>query len=313
MIVRPSLALRVTALSLITSLLAACAAPVAPRAAEAPAAPPMPAMSDGMAYEAEVGRSAMPAPAATAAPAAGQSQPGQPRLIIRTADMTLIVTDTLTQLDAISKIAGSRGGFIVSSSTSRYEDEMQGQVTLRVDAAQFDQALSDIRTLAVEVRNESMRGEDVTAEFVDLDAQLKNLEAAEAQLQQILKQATKTEDVLNVYRELTAIRGQIEQIKGRMKYLSQSAALATISVSLIPDALAQPVDVGGWQPAGVAKNAVEALIASLQGLVSVGIWLVIAVAPLLLIVAIPFVILFAFIRRSRRNRPAVRQSPAGGS
>jgi hypothetical protein len=307
MIVRTSFALRVTALGLITSLLAACAAPVAPQAVEAPAAPPMPAMSDGMAYEAEVGRSALPAPAA------GQSQPGQPRLIIRTADMTLIVTDTLTQLDAISKIAGSHGGFIVSSSTSRYEDEMQGQVTLRVDAAQFEQALSDIRALAVEVRNESVRGEDVTAEFVDLDAQLKNLEAAEAQLQQILKQATKTEDVLNVYRELTAIRGQIEQIKGRMKYLSQSAAMATISVSLIPDALAQPVDVGGWQPAGVAKNAVEALIASLQGLVSIGIWFVIAVAPLLLIVAIPFVILFTLIRRSRRNRTAVRQSSAVGS
>jgi hypothetical protein len=175
-------------------------------------------------------------------------------------------------------------------------------VTLRVDAAKFDQALSELRRLAVEVRNESIRGEDVTAEFVDLEAQLRNLEAAEAQLQQILKQATKTEDVLNVYRELTAIRGQIEQIKGRMKYLSQSAALATISVNLIPDALAQPVDVGGWQPAGVAKNAVEALITSLQGLVSIAIWFVIAVAPLLLIVAIPVVILIALIRRSAHSR-----------
>jgi hypothetical protein len=173
-----------------------------------------------------------------------------------------------------------------------------------VDAAQFDQALGELRRLAVEVRNESVRGEDVTAEFVDLDAQLKNLEAAEAQLQQILKQATKTEDVLNVYRELTSIRGQIEQIKGRMKYLSQSAALATISVNLIPDALAQPVQTGGWQPAGVAKTAVEALIAALQGLVNIAIWIIIVVLPILLIIAIPFVILFALIRRSRRNKAA---------
>jgi hypothetical protein len=243
---------------------------------------------------------------AAEAPAAdAQSQSGAtPRLIIRTADLTLIVKDTQAQLDALSQIASDYGGFVVSSSTSRYEDALQGQITLRVDAKQFETALDRIRKLAIEVRNESVRGEDVTAEYVDLEAQLNNLEAAEKQLQEIMKQATKTEDVLAVYEQLTQIRGQIEQIKGRMKYLSQSSALATISVTLIPDALAQPVQVGGWRFEGVVKTAVEALIAALQGLATVAVWFVIVILPVLLIFALPIVVLVLLIRRTRRNKTA---------
>jgi hypothetical protein len=107
---------------------------------------------------------------------------------------------------------------------------------------------------------------------------------------------------LAVYRELTQIRGQIEQIKGSMKYLSQSAALATISVTLIPDALAQPIQVGGWRPEGVAKEAFEALVATLQGLASLLIWLVIVVLPVLLILTLPIVVIVLLIRRARRNK-----------
>ena len=142
----------------------------------------------------------------------------------------------------------------------------------------------------------------MTAEYVDLDAQLKNLEAAEAQLNKIMEQAFNTEDVLNVYQQLTQIRGQIEQIKGRMKYLSQSAALSTINVTLIPDALARPVEVGGWRLEGVAKDAVEALIGTLQGLASIAVWMVIVVLPVVLIMAMSVVIVIVLIRRVRHNR-----------
>jgi len=227
----------------------------------------------------------------------------QPRLIIRTADVTIVVPDAQEGMNALTRLADEFGGFVVSSSASRVADNaLQGYITLRVDVARFDEAMSRVRALALEVRSESVRGEDVTAEYVDLDARLKNLEAAEAQLQQILRQATATEDVLAVYRELTSIRGQIEQIKSRMKYLSQSAALATISVTLIPDALAQPVQVGGWRPAGVVRDAFEALIATLQGLASLLIWLAIVVLPVLLIFVIPTALIVLLVRRARRNK-----------
>ncbi len=250
------------------------------------------------------------APAGTAAPAGGATAdsalPQQQRLIIRTADLRIVVKNTQEQINAISALAAQYGGFVVQSGTSKIGNDMQGHITLRVDAQHFDAALGDIRKLAVSVQSESVRGEDVTAEFVDLDAQLKNLQAAEAQLTKIMESATKTEDVLNVFQELTQIRGQIDQIKGRMKYLSQSAALSTINVTLIPDALAQPVEVGGWRLEGVVKSAVEALIGTLQALVSIAVWLVIVVLPALLVMAIPVVLVVWLLRRARRNRKAVK-------
>ncbi len=179
---------------------------------------------------------------------------------------------------------------------------MQGQITLRVESKNFDAALSDIRKLAIEVQSESVRGEDVTAEYVDLGSQLKNLEAAEAQLQKIMAEATKTEDVLNVYQRLIEIRGQIDQIKGRMKYLSQSAALSTINVSLTPDALTQPVEVGGWRVEGVLKSAVEALIGALQGLASIAIWLVVVALPILFMILLPIVAIIWLIGRMQKRK-----------
>ncbi len=291
------LGLRLAAVGLMALLLSACAAPAAPAA---PSSGAMNRADDAMEMP------AMPAPAAaaaTAAPAAGApGEPAQPRLIIRTADLNIIVKNTPEQLDAISNLATKYGGFVVSSGTSKVGTEMQGQITLRVDTKNFDAALSDIRKLALEVQSENVRGEDVTAEYVDLDSQLKNLEAAEAQLQKIMAEATNTEDVLNVYQRLIEIRGQIDQIKGRMKYLSQSAALSTINVSLIPDALTQPVEVGGWRVEGVLKSAVEALIGALQGLVSIAIWLVIVALPIVLMIALPIVAIIWVIRRAQRRR-----------
>lgn len=270
---------------------------------------------------------AAPAPAAPAAPpraqadkpaddasaSGAQNQPAAPRLIIRNADMTIVVSNTQAQLDAINQIATDYKGYVVSSSTSKMGQDLQASVTLRVESAQLDAAMERIRKLAVEVRNENVRGDDVTAEYIDLESNLKNLEAAEAQLQEILKKAEKTEDVMTVFRQLTEIRGQIDQIKGRMKYLSQSAALATINLTLIPDRAAQPVEVAGWRPSGVAKDALEALISALQGLVDVAIWLVILVLPVLIIIAIPFVLLFLLARRilrnRRRNKPVAATAP----
>ncbi len=289
----------------------------------------MPTSACGAAPSRNAMSEAAPAPAAPAAPpraqadkpadadgassGGAQNQPAAPRLIIRNADMTIVVSNTQAQLDAINQIATDYKGYVVSSSTSKMGQDLQASVTLRVESAQLDAAMERIRKLAVEVRNENVRGDDVTAEYVDLESNLKNLEAAEAQLQEILKKAEKTEDVMTVFRQLTEIRGQIDQIKGRMKYLSQSAALATINLTLIPDYAAQPVEVAGWRPSGVAKEALESLISALQGLVNVAIWLVILVLPVLIIIAIPFVVLFLLARRllrnRRRNKPVATAAP----
>jgi len=103
---------------------------------------------------------------------------------------------------------------------------------------------------------------------------------------------------------LQNIQAEIEQVKGRMQYLKQSAAMATITLDIIPDALAQPIQVGGWHPEGTLRDAFESLIKVLQFLVDALIVIVVLIAPVLLIIAAPIVGLFFLVRAIVRRRKA---------
>jgi hypothetical protein len=221
------------------------------------------------------------------------------RMVIRNATLTLVVTDTQTQLSALMRMADEFKGYVASSGTQKYDGDLRGQVVLRIPADRLDEALERAHKLAVEVREENVSGDDVTAEYVDLTSQTKNLEAAEEQLRGILAKADKTEDVLAVFEQLKNVRGQIEQAKGRMQYLSQSAAMATVTITLLPDVQAQPVQAPGWRPEGVVKTALEALIGALQGVANAVIWLAIFVLPLALVVVVPIALIVWLLRRRK--------------
>jgi plastocyanin len=107
-----------------------------------------------------------------------------------------------------------------------------------VDARQFNDTIQALRNMAVDVKSESTTGEDVTGQYTDLNSRLRNLEASEAQLLDLMKRAGTVPDILEVQRELTNTRGQIEQIKGQMQYLEQSSSLALINASLEQSKLA---------------------------------------------------------------------------
>ena len=228
-----------------------------------------------------------------------------PHMVIRNATLTLVVRDTQAQISTIMRMADELKGFVASSSTTKDGSDLQAQIVLRVPADRLDEALDRARKLAVEVRQEQVTGDDVTAEYVDLTSRVKNLEAAEEQLRAILAKADKTDDVLNVFKELTNVRGEIEQARGRMQFLSQSAAMATITLSLLPDKPAQPLQAPGWRPEGVAKAALEKLIAELQNLADVVIYLAIFVLPIVTVTMVaPIVLVFALLRRRSRRKTA---------
>jgi len=240
-------------------------------------------------------------------------QSGKPldtdRLVIRNATLSLVVADPAAASNQIIALAASLGGYVVTSNTYQASVDaagnkiMQASLTIRVPSAQLDAALAQLRGMAVEVRSETISGQDVTAEYTDLQSHLRNLEAAEKKLQEIMDGATKTEDVLAVYNQLVGIRDQIEQVKGQMQYYEQSAAMSAISADLIPDALNKPIEIGGWHPAGVAKDAIEALVRSLQSLADIVIWLAIYVLPLALVILVPLYFILRFIfRRLRKPR-----------
>jgi hypothetical protein len=230
-------------------------------------------------------------------------------MIVRTADVQLIVTDAGQARDAIAAAAGGMGGYVADSSAWREGEQLRARLTVRIPAEKLDALLASLRELAVRVERDNITSQDVTEEYTDLDAQLTNLEATENELRELLaevrQKTQKAEDVLAVYRELTQIRGEIERVKGRMQYLSTITALATVNVDLVPDVLAQPVVEPGWRPQETLRSAGRTLVNSLQGLVNIVIWLVIYVLPLLLVIAIPIVILALLlrwlIRRGRRT------------
>ena len=267
----------------------------------------------------------MPLPLPTMMPEADKAAGGprvetaaRERLVIRNADLSIVVKDPETAMTAITKLAEEMGGFVVSSNLYQtYKSDglpvPEASVTIRVPAEKLDQALEKIKADAVKVESENQTGQDVTSQYVDLESQLKNLEAAEAQLMEIMKKAEKTEDVLNVFNQLTSIRGQIESIKGQMKYFEESADLSAVTVRLIAEETIEPIEIAGWKPEGTLRDAIQNLIYFWQDFVDFLIVFVVNFLPKLITVGIVFVLpiwlIVRAVRKASRKRKALQQTP----
>jgi len=154
------------------------------------------------------------------------------RMIIKSGWLNLVVKDIVDTAQKISKFAQERGGWVVSSNISQSEKILSGSITVRVPAESFDESMEYFKSLAERVSNERTQAQDITEEYVDLQSRLKNLEAAESQLLEIMERSGTISEVLQVQRELMNVREQIERIKGRMQYLEQSVKMSSITVNL---------------------------------------------------------------------------------
>lgn len=252
-------------------------------------------------------------PAATKAPEAVEGDaygvPAvQDRMIIQHAEISMVIKDTEATATAIRNLALAGGGYVSSSNLFRDGEQLRGTLTVRVPGQALATFLDQIKAMAVRVVRDNLSGEDVTQEYTDLSSRQRNLEATETELLALLtevrqKPNAKASDILEVYDKITQIRGEIEQIKGRMQYLSNLTALATIQIELIPDALSKPVVEEGWQPLATLRDAAGRLVKTLQSLIEALIWLIIYVLPVLILIALPFVLLILIIRALRRRRP----------
>jgi hypothetical protein len=236
------------------------------------------------------------------------------RLVIKNATLSLAVDDPIKSMDNITRLAESMGGFVVSA--EMYQQTLdngvkvpQVNITIRVPAERLAEALATIKAETTQpVISENQTSQDVTADYTDLNSRLVNLQEAEKQLQKIMDSATKTEDVLAVYNQLVSVREQIELIKGQMKYYEQSAALSSISTQLYANAAMQPLTIAGWQPVGVAKEALQSLIHALQSLANFVIRAGIHYIPVLLIIFVPIGLItwgiVALVRKLRKPKVA---------
>jgi len=231
---------------------------------------------------------------------------GEQRMLIRTAELSLSVQDTAEAAEKAKAIAEELGGYVADSQIYQQGERLYADMTLRVPAEEFNTALQRLKELAVDVKRETIHGEDVTEEYVDLQARLRNLELTEKELQQLLTEVRErtqdAEDVLAVYRELVEVRGQIEQIKGRMQYLERMVGFSTIRLNISPHALSEPVVEEGWEPLITLRNASRSLVKAFQWLVEAMIWVVVFLLPILALLAIPTAALVLFVRYLIRRR-----------
>jgi hypothetical protein len=224
-----------------------------------------------------------PAPAegydepAKSTPSPTGAMASQRRKVIMTGDVTLEVRDVEESGKRLSALVNELGGFISGSSFTRDPaGGLRADVTLRIPQERFDQTVAQIEKLGT-VENKNLQGEDVTAQFVDLQARLKSRKIHEERVLTILRNAAKLDDLLRLEQELARIRSEIEQMEGQLRYLSDQVALSTITVHLHGHTPVEvsPTPTDHWSLRNVVNGAVRSFVVIGRALIGVVVWLVI--------------------------------------
>ena len=264
------------------------------------------------AIEADVGAVAAPT---EAAPSAGDLTGAQPidiaqlpeigPRVIQTASLTLSVPKGSfdTTIDSARTIASSFGGFVTSSSASQGTDQrlVRGTLVVRIPERSYAQAMSQLSKLGkVQGREES--GQDVSQQYVDLQARERNLEAVERQLLTFLNKTTTVADALVVQDRLNQVQLQLEEVRGQLRYLDDQTTFATISLSVAERGVvvAKPKDDGGWGITDAWRAAAHGFMKVIGG-AFVG---VATAAPALLALALAFLGWRYLVRRRQVKRHA---------
>lgn len=207
------------------------------------------------------------------------------RMIIRNATVSIRAKEVEKSISELRALATEKNGTVFQANTSSRGDssnDIYGAIVIQVPATTFDDVLGRIRKLSgVRVDNENVTSQDVTEEFVDVQARVKNLKVTEEELQRLLTKATNVTEVMSVQRELTTVRGEIERMQGRMNYLEKRAAMSTITINVSPWSASVQSATKGWEFSEVLENAWNGSLNGLRGMATLlatllawSIWLV---------------------------------------
>jgi hypothetical protein len=234
---------------------------------------------------------ANPAPAQDAA--GGRVAAVDDAKIIRTGSMALEVSDIASALRLARDSIVGLGGYVGASTTSNEADRPSAEITYRIPAERWEQALDTLRGLnglTTKVVTEHTEAVEVTGQVIDLQARIANLRAGETALQGIAAKATKISDVLEVQAQLTDTRGQIETLAAQLKDLNDRSGYATLTVQFNVPIVAVEAAGRGWEPTAVVDEAAATMVSVLQGIATAGIWFGIVWLPILLVLgALAFV------------------------
>jgi hypothetical protein len=223
------------------------------------------------------------------------------RKIVTNVDMNVRVDDVNGAMELVTDLVDTSGGFVVSVSRTEDEFESFAFMSFRVPSNNLEVTLSRVRDISERVERENRSSQDVTTEFVDIEARLGNLRAAEQQLMVLFERSGKVSDVLEVQRELTNMRGQIESLQGRLNYLSQTTATSLVSVWFRPTSSPAPISDPGWSPSETARGATRGLAAFGRWFADVAITVAIFSPVWVPIVVIVLGVVLWDQRRQRKN------------
>ena len=165
----------------------------------------------------------------------------QRRIVVRTAHIGLVVSDIQASMDKVASLVATMGGWTVSSERA---DDFSGMIAVRVPAERLDEAIAQVRSVAVAVESEITTSEDVTAEYFDSQSRLRSLRATETALLTLLEQAPKAEDAIEILRTLSEIQEEIEILLGRLKLLEETSAFSLVNVTMRVEQVDLRVDAG---------------------------------------------------------------------
>jgi hypothetical protein len=242
----------------------------------------------------------------------------QDRKVIRQAQLQLEADDTRAAIDRIIALGEAAGGFVADAVVHPVEgeqDQPSANITLRIPASELTEVMTAIKGSVETVISESQGAQDVTDQFIDLEARLTNLETLEVELRALLAEVRQQPEadpdkLLRVYNEISLVRGQIEEIQGQLNYLDDVVDLATLTIGLSPTPAVVPIVEDTWEPVEVARDALRNLVTGLQGLADWGIHFALFTLPMLLLVlGVPTLIGFGVYRQWKKRRPPTPQSP----
>ncbi|MDX6198371.1 MAG: hypothetical protein QOJ79_1522 [Actinomycetota bacterium] len=228
-----------------------------------------------------VGAVAVPAPAAAlTAPQAPAALPrvgapvndeGESR-VVKTGSIALVVGDgkVSSTLKAVESAARHDGGYIANGTTNEYGETPSGELTIRVPVAKFEDLVSQVRGLDAKVRTATTTGKDVTAQYSDLEAQLRSLKATRERFYLILTKTKTISEILTVQQRIDDVSGQIDRIEGQRKLLANQSDLATLSVSV--SEAGDPIVKATTKPrSGISQafeNAKDGFVTGVEAIIS---------------------------------------------
>ena len=210
--------------------------------------------------------------------------PDTERMVVHNGTMALVVKDVVAARTNVASLATNYGGYVVSTKITGEGEDVTGDISIRVPDQKFDQALSELRAMALSVSSENVTSKDVTQDYVDLQSRLKNAQATHSQYLTLMQRATTTEDIIKIQDKLSQTQGDIEVLKGEIQYIEQTVSMSLISVRLGLSDSSKGLAIAGWDALDLLRSAAHGFIVTLQVLAAIAIWLVVF-TPLWAIIA----------------------------